>query len=450
MAGIKLSMNVHTSDSKLPAKFQRMFRSLLYRNFRLFVLGQGLSLVGTWMQMIAVGWLAYELTAGESEGVRAIWLGVVGFVGRIPTFIFAPLGGVFVDRLDRWRLVFVTQIMAMIQAALLAVLTLLHVITLGQLILLSLMLGLINAFDIPGRQSFMVETVEKPSDLGNAIALNSSIFNIARIIGPAIGGILLKTAGTGFCFLFNAVSYIAVIAALLAMKVKPSGRIAATGHVIKNMTEGMRYVFNFPPIRNILFLLMVVSLSGASYPVLLPIFSSHVLHQGSGLYAMLFAAAGFGALAGAVFLALRESVHGLLRWIAVAPVIFGIGLVILGMSRWIWLSVLAMPVIGFGLLVQTASSNTVIQTLVEDRMRGRVMSLYSMAFMGMIPVGSLLSGLMSRLVGAPVTMLLNGLFCIAGAFVFSRNLTELRRQVHPIYAQKGIIPENSASLPNIS
>jgi len=402
------------------------------------------------MQMIVVGWLAYELTAGESEGVRAIWLGIVGFVGRIPTFIFAPLGGVFVDRWDRWSVVFVTQIMAMIQAALLAVLTLLHVITLGQLILLSLMLGLINAFDIPGRQSFMVETVEKTSDLSNAIALNSSMFNIARIIGPAIGGVLLKTVGTGFCFLFNAVSYIAVIAALLAMKVKPSGRIAATGNVIKNMAEGVRYAFHFSPIRNILFLLMVVSLSGASYPVLLPIFSSYVLHQGSGLYAILFAAAGFGALVGAVFLALRESVHGLLRWIAVAPVIFGIGLVLLGMSRWIWLSVLAMPVIGFGLLVQTASSNTVIQTLVEDHMRGRVMSLYSMAFMGMMPIGSLLSGLMSRLVGAPVTILLNGLFCIAGAIFFSKNLTALRRQVHPIYAQKGIIPENYARRTNIS
>ena len=443
-------MNVHKSDLKSPAKFRRMFRSLSYRNFRLFFLGQGLSLVGTWMQMIAVGWLAYELTAGEPEGVRAIWLGIVGFVGRIPTFIFAPLGGVFVDRWDRWSVVFVTQIMAMIQAALLAAFTLLHVITLAQLILLSLMLGLINVFDIPGRQSFMVETVEKPSDLSNAIALNSSIFNIARIIGPAIGGVLLKTVGTGFCFLFNAVSYIAVIAALLAMKVKPSGRIAATGHVIKNMAEGVRYVFDFSPIRNILFLLMVVSLSGASYPVLLPIFSSHILHQGSGLYALLFAAAGLGALVGAVFLALRESVHGLLRWIAVAPAIFGIGLVFLGMSRWIWLSVLAMPVIGFGLLVQTASSNTVIQTLVEDRMRGRVMGLYSMAFMGMMPVGSLLSGLMSRLVGAPVTILLNGLFCIAGAFIFSKNLTALRRQVHPIYAQKGIIPENSVFLPNIS
>ena len=439
-------MNVAQSDWKIPAQLRRIFRSLLYRNFRLFFMGQGLSLIGTWMQMIAVGWLAYELTKGEPERVQAVWLGIVAFAGRIPTFIFAPLGGVFVDRWNRRNLVIVTQILAMIQAALLAALTLLHMITLGQLILLSVILGLINAFDIPGRQSFMFEIVDKPADLSNAIALNSSLFNGARIIGPALGGVLLKTAGTGLCFLFNAVSYLAVIAALLAIRLKPSGRIAVTGHVLKNMTEGVRYVFNCAPIRSILFLLMAVSFSGASYPVLLPIFSGHVLHRGSGLYALLFAAAGFGALAGAIFLAIRESVRGLLEWIAAAPVIFGIGLILLGMSRWIWLSVLAMPVIGFGLLVQTAASNTVIQTLVEDRMRGRVMSFYSMAFMGMMPLGSLFSGLMSRLVGAPITMLLNGLLCMAGTLIFVRHLKTLRRQVHPIYVEKGIIAESSVRL----
>ena len=439
-------MKNHEFGGKITVQLRRIFRSLAYRNFRLFFVGQGISLVGTWMQMIAVGWLAYELTAGEPERVRAVWLGIVGFAGRIPTFIFAPLGGVLVDRWDRWRVVTAMQILALIQAALLAALTLMHVITMGELIMLSLFLGLISAFDIPARQSFMIETVEKPSDLGNAIALNSSMFNIARIIGPAVGGVLLKTVGTGVCFLCNAVSYIAVIAALLAMRLKPSGRIAVTGHVVKNMVEGVRYVLNSPPIKNILLLLMVVSLSGASYPVLLPIFSEHVLHHGSGLYALLFAAAGFGALAGAVFLAFRESVCGLLGWIAAAPVIFGLGLILLGLSRWVWLSLLSMPVIGFGLLVQTAASNTMIQTLVEDRMRGRVMSLYSMAFMGMMPVGSLLSGLMSRIVGAPVTVFLSGLLCIAGALVFSKSLKDLHRQLHPIYVKEGIISENSIRL----
>lgn len=435
-----MTVNESQFDSAVPLKFQRIFRSLSYRNYRLLFMGQGISLVGTWMQMIAVGWLAYELTAGQPEGVRAVWLGIVGFVGRIPTFLFAPLAGVFVDRWDRRNLVIIMQILSMIQAALLATLTLLHMVTLGQLILLSLVLGLINAFDIPARQSFMIETVDKPGDLGNAIALNSSMFNMARIIGPAIGGVLLKMVGTGYCFLFNAVSYIAVIAALLAMVVKPSGRLPVTGNVLKNMVEGLRYAFIFPPIRNILLLLMVVSLSGASYPVLLPIFSGNILHQGSGLYAMLFAAAGVGALAGAMLLAMRESVRGLLGWIALAPVIFGVGLIILGLSRWTWLSLLAMPVIGFGLLVQAASSNTLIQTFVEDHMRGRVMSFYSMAFMGMMPLGSLLSGLMSRLVGAPVTIMLNGLLCIAAALVFFTQLKTLRPHMRLVYGKKEIIP----------
>ncbi|MDO9543261.1 MAG: MFS transporter [Kiritimatiellia bacterium] len=441
-------MNVPQSDWKILPRFQRIFRSLGYRNFRLFFVGQGISLTGTWMQMIAVGWLAYELTKGQPEGVRAVWLGIVGFTGRIPTFILAPLAGVLVDRWDRRNLVIAMQILSMIQAALLATLTLLHTITMGQLILLSLMLGLINAFDIPARQSFMIETVDKPNDLSNAIALNSSMFNVARIIGPAIGGVLLKVVGTGYCFLFNAVSYIAVITALLAMVVKPSGRLVVTGHVLKNMTEGIRYAFGFPPVRNILLLLMVISLSGASYPVLLPIFSSNILHQGSGLYALLFAAAGFGALIGALFLAVRESVRGLLGWITAAPVIFGMGLIILGLSRWTWLSVLAMPVIGFGLLTQAAASNTVIQTIIADHMRGRVMSFYSMAFMGMMPLGSLLSGMMSRLVGAPVTIMLNGLLCIAAALVFFRYLKMLRRHINPIYVKKGIISEDAVRIPN--
>jgi MFS family permease len=418
--------------------FRRIFRSLAYRNFRLLFMGQGISLVGTWMQMIAVGWLAYELTAGQPEGVRAVWLGIVGFASRIPTFILAPLAGVFVDRWDRRRLVILMQMLSMVQAALLAALTLLHVVTLGQLILLSLALGVINAFDIPARQSFMIETVDKPADLGNAIALNSSMFNAARIIGPAIGGVLLKMVGTGYCFLLNAVSYVAVIAALLAMVVKPSGRIPITGNVLKNMVEGVRYAFAFPPIRNILLLLMVVGLSGASYPVLLPIFSENILHQGSGLYALLFAAAGVGALAGAMLLAMRESLRGLLGWIAVAPVIFGIGLIMLGLSRWVWLSVLAMPVIGFGLLAQAAASNTLIQTLVADHLRGRVMSFYSMAFMGMMPLGSLLSGVMSRVVGAPITIMLNGLLCIAGALIFFTRVKTLRPHMRPIYEKEGI------------
>lgn len=443
-----LRMRESRTDAKGLSIVQRIFRSLHYRNFKLFFMGQGLSLIGTWMQMIAAGWLAYDLTAGQPEGVRAVWLGVVAFASRIPTFLLAPLAGVFVDRWDRRNLIIITQILAMIQAALLAALTLMHAITLGQLIVLSFILGLINAFDIPARQAFVIEMVDKPGDLHNAIALNSTMVNGARIVGPAIGGVLLKTLGVGFCFLANAASYVAVIAALLAMRVKPSGRRIATGNILKNFTEGLRYAFGFAPVRNVLLLLALVSLSGASYTVLLPVFSQQILHHGSGLYALLFAAAGFGALAGAIFLAMRESVRGLSFWIAVAPAIMGLGLIGLGLSRWVWVSALAMPVIGFGLLVQMASSNTLIQTLVEDRMRGRVMSLYSMAFMGMVPLGGLLAGLMARSIGAPATVALNGLWCAVGAILFFNRLPAFRRQIHPVYVKKGIMTDEFAGLPN--
>ena len=427
------------SNSKAPSKAKLMFRSLQHRNYRLFFMGQGISQVGTWMQMIAGGWLAYDLTAGMPAGMRAVWLGIVAFAGRIPTFALAPLAGVFVDRWNRRRVVMITQVLAMIQAALLAALTLAHVITLRQLILLSLMLGLINALDVPARQSFMIELLDDPKHLNNAIALNSSLVNGARILGPTIAGLLLKASGPGLCFLINAVSYIPVVAALKAIVVKPVKRLTPAGHILASLAEGIRYAFGFSPIRDTLLLLTLVSLSGASYTVLMPIFAGHVLHHGSGLYALLFAAAGLGALVGAGLLAMQESVRGLGRWIAVAPAIFGTGLIALGLSRHAWLSALIMPVIGFGMLVQMASSNTLLQTLVEDDMRGRLMSLYSMAFMGMVPLGSLLAGFMARFIGAPLTVLVNGVWCILGALLFYRRLGAFSKLVHPVYIRKGVI-----------
>ncbi len=414
-----------------------MFRSLGYRNYRLYFAGHGLSLVGTWMQMVAVGWLAYELTAGQPEGVRAFWLGVVAFASRIPTFVFAPLAGALVDRWDRRRLVLLAQILAMLQAGALAWLTLAQAITLEQLILLSLVLGLVNTLDVPARQSFMIEIVDRPADLGNAIALNSSMVNSARVLGPAIAGLLLKAVGAGFCFLLNAVSYVAVIASLLAMEVKPGERRAASGPILRNVADGLRYAFGFPPIRDLLLLISLVSLSGAAYTALLPVFAGEVLGGGAGLYGLLFAAAGVGALAAALLLAVRESPRGLPAWIAAAPAVLGAGLVGLGLSTSAWLSVLAMPVIGFGMVVQMAASNTVLQTLVEDRLRGRVMSLYSMAFMGMVPLGSLLSGMMARALGAPATIVLNGLACVAGALLFRRRLDSIQEQVAVSYARLG-------------
>lgn len=397
------------------------------------------------MQQIAAGWLAYDLTAGQPEHARAVWLGVVAFAGRIPTFALAPLAGVLVDRWDRHRMVVVTQILAMVQASILALLTLLGTITLGQLILLSLMLGLINALDVPARQSFMIEMVGNPNDLHNAIALNSSIVNGARIIGPALAGLLLKATSAGFCFLLNAVSYIAVVGALFAMVIQPTQRRKASGRILDHLIEGIRYSFQFPPIRNILLLVALVSLTGASYTVLLPIFAEKILHQGVGLYGLLFAATGIGALAGAAMLAMRRSPRGLGRWIAVAPLVFGFGLIGIALSRDAWLSLLVMPVVGFGMLVQMAASNTVLQTIVDDHMRGRVVSFYSMAFMGMVPLGSLLAGLMARWLGAPMTVAINGICCIVGSLLFLRQLNSLRAMLRPIYIRKGIIVETSGS-----
>jgi MFS family permease len=408
---------------------RQLFRSLRYRNFRLFFLGQGISLVGTWMQLVAAGWLAYELTAGYPVRTRAIWLGVVAFTGRIPTFVLGPLAGVLVDRWNRRRLIIVTQILAMLQATILAVLTLGSWITLGELIGLSLVLGIINSLDVPARQSFMIHMVDRREDLNNAIALNSSMVNGARVIGPAVAGLLLSVFGAGYCFLLNAVSYVAVVGALFAMEIKAEKRVAPPGRFLRELADGLRYTFRFTPIRDILLLLALVSLTGSSYTVLLPIFAGEVLHRGSGLYALLFAGAGVGALAAAGLLAMRKSAQGLGFWIAGAPVIFGVGLIVLGASPWVWLSLAIMPVIGFGLLAQTASSNTVLQTLVDDGMRGRVMSLYSMAFMGMIPLGSLLAGVLARQWGAPIAVMINGACCIMGALCFHRRLS--RRTSYP-------------------
>lgn len=408
-----------------------VFRSLRCRNFRLFYVGQGISLIGTWMQMIAGGWLAYDLTAGMPQQARAFWLGVVAFAGRIPTFILAPLAGVLVDRWDRRSVVVVTQLLAMLQAGVLAALTLGHWITLGQLTLLSFVLGVINALDVPARQSFMIEMVGHKEDLTNAIALNSSLVNGARIIGPALAGLLLKALGAGACFLLNAVSYVAVLTALFSMNLRPATYRKATGRIGQQLREGVRYTWRCAPIRDVLLLLALVSLTGASYTVLLPVFAQHVLGQGSGLYGLLFASAGVGALAGAIALARRRSTRGLGLWIALAPAIFGAGLIGLALSRSIALSLAVMPVIGFGMLVQMAASNTLLQTLVEDHMRGRVMAFYSMAFMGMVPLGSLLAGAMARLMGAPATVAINGLCCMLGAVAFLSRLPARQRRMYP-------------------
>ncbi len=412
-----------------------IFRSLRYRNYRLFFSGQSISLIGTWIQRIAMPWLVYSLSGSP------FLLGVVGFAGQIPTFLLAPFAGVLSDRWNRYHILLTTQILAMLQALVLAALFLSGTIKVSHIVILSIILGCINAFDVPARQSLLIEMVDKPEDLGNAIALNSSMVNSARLLGPSLAGILIASTGEGICFLINGLSYLFVIASLLFMKLKPKKREIKHPHILKSLQEGFSYTFGFAPIKSIILLLALISLVGVPYAVLMPVFVKEILHGDSHTFGFLMGASGIGALSGAVYLASRKTVLGLGRIIPLAAGIFGSGLIIFSLSRFFLLSLILMVVSGVGMMLQLASGNTIIQTIVDDDKRGRVMSIYSMAFMGTAPFGSFLAGSMASLLGAPNTLLIGGVLCIAGAAIFARKLPELRKVVHPIYVKLGIIPE---------
>lgn len=420
-----------------------MVRALRHRNYRLFFGGQSISLIGTWMTRIATSWLVYRLTGS------AWLLGLVGFAGQIPSFLLAPFAGVLVDRWNRHRLLVVTQVLAMVQSAALAALALTGVINIRHILALSLFQGLINAFDMPGRQAFVVEMVELRADLANAIALNSSMVNAARLLGPSIAGGVIAAVGEGWCFALDAASYLAVIASLLLMRIAPRAarpEAAARGRVLPELREGLAYVARSAPIRSILLLLATVSLVGMPYTILMPIFASQILHGGPHTLGFLMAATGVGALGGAVYLASRETVLGLGRLIALMSALFGAGLIGFAYSRSLWLSLLLLLATGAGFMVQMAASNTILQTLVEDDKRGRVMSFYTMAFMGTAPFGSLIAGAVAHRIGAPATLALGGAGCLLAAAWFARLLPELRQSVRPIYVRMGILPEMAAGI----
>jgi MFS family permease len=425
---------IHINSSEL-TNIKLIFRALRHRNYRLFFAGQTISLVGTWMQQIAVSWLVYRLTNS------AFLLGIVGFIGQIPTFAFSPVAGVFADRHNRRDMLVVTQTLALVQAAILALLIFTGNIRVWHILVLSALLGIINSFDIPIRQAFTVEMIEGKEDLSNAIALNSSMVNAARLIGPSIAGVLIATVGEGMCFLINSVSYIPVIASLLAMRVPPRAMQPPRRHIAHEIKEGFRYAFNFVPIKYILILLALVSLMGVPYQVLMPVFARDIFHGGPTTLGFLVAMSGVGALTGALYLAGRRSVVGLGRIIAATACLFGLGIIAFSFSRILWLSMIILLFSGFGMMVQMASSNTVLQTIVDEDKRGRVMSFYTMAFMGMSPFGSLLAGSLANKIGAPHTLLFGGACCIIGAAIFTSKLPSIRRQVRPIYMKKGIIPE---------
>jgi MFS family permease len=395
------------------------FRALRYRNFQLFFGGQLISLVGTWMQTVAQAWLVYRLTGSS------VLLGAVGFAGQIPVLLLGPAGGAIADRYSRHRVVIATQTSAMLLALALAALTLTGTVHIWQIFVLAILLGVVNAFDMPARQSFFVEMVGR-TDLMNAIAMNSSIVNISRIVGPAVAGVLVAWIGEGWCFFANGVSYVAVIAGLLMMRVPASERAISEGSQITRVVEGYRFVLRNQAILSLMALLGVISIIAMPYTVLMPIFADRILHGGSEALGMLMGFTGVGALAAALALASRRNVQGLMRWVAVASGSFGVSLVAFAASRSLWLSAAILVPVGFFMMLQLAASNTLVQTMVPDELRGRVMSVHAMMFIGMAPFGSLLAGAAADRIGAPATVACGGVISIIAAAVFWMRLPRIR------------------------
>lgn len=420
-----MSANTTTAPANPSSKLPAVFRAFKHRNFQLFFSGQIISLTGTWMQSVAQSWLVYRLT-GSVE-----LLGLIGFAGQFPVFLLTSFGGAIADKYNRQRILVATQTSSMILAAILAALTLSETIAVWHLFVLASLGGVINAFDIPTRQSFVVDMVGK-DDLLNAIALNSSMFNGARIVGPAIAGILVSAVGEAWCFLGNAVSYIAVILGLLAMRIAHKQSAASEGSAIEKIKEGFRFVIKTAPVRALLLLLGLASLTGMPYAVLMPIFADQILQGGVRGLGILMGASGTGALVAALVLASRKSIKGLGRWVAVSSGSFGVFLILFSFSRSFWLSAAMLVPVGFSMMLQMSSSNTLVQSMVPDELRGRVMAVYSMMFMGMAPMGALMAGSLAGILGAPLTVALGGAICIVGSIIFSLRLPKLRDEAREI------------------
>jgi MFS family permease len=417
---------------------RRAFRALANRNYRLFLGGQLISLVGTWMQTVAQSWLVYRLTGSS------VLLGLIGFSSQIPVFLLAPLGGALADVRNRHRIVVATQTMAMALAFVLSALTLGGQVRVPHLFVLAALLGVVNAFDIPARQAFLVDMVGK-EHLMSAIALNSSMVNGARIVGPAIAGVVVGAVGEGWCFLANAVSYLAVLAGLVAMRLEPRPPQAREGSALAHLAEGFGFVAQAAPIRALLLLLGLVSLTGMPYVTLMPIFADRILHGGPRGMGLLMGASGLGALLGALTLATRGGLRGLGGWVALTAAGFGASLIAFSLSRTFWLSMLLLVPAGFSMMVEMSASNTLIQAMVPDRLRGRVMAVYSMMFMGMAPFGALLAGTLAQRLDAPATVAAGGAACIAGAAVFALRLPALRSEGRRLVSAQEAGPLHGAS-----
>jgi len=411
-------------------------RSLRHRNYRLYLTGQLISVCGTWMQQVALSWLVYRLTGS------ATLLGAVGFASQIPIFALSPLGGVVSDRFPCRRIILLTQSLALVQALLLAALTISGRVEVYQLLLLGTVLGIVNAFDMPARQTFVNQLVPV-EDVPNAIALNSSMINAARIIGPSLAGILVATLGEGFCFLLNALSYLAVLWALLAMNVTESGRHAHHASIVHSLAEGVRYIAGDAPIRTLLILLGAFGLLGMPYMTLMPVFAAKTHNGGADALGVMMGAVGLGALTGALFLARRSELRGIGKVIAAAAVGFGLGLMVFTASPSFSLSLAILLVVGFCWMVLIAASNTVLQALAHERVRGRVMSIFSMSLVGMAPFGSLMMGSLADRFGAPIVVAVGGGCCAAAGLWFVRLLPRIRAAALPVLIERGIIPDPS-------
>lgn len=420
-------------------KIKIIFRTFHSRNYRLFFGGQCISLIGTWMQQVALSWLVYRITGS------VFYLGLVGFANQIPSFFISPFAGVMSDKWNRHHILIATQALSMVQALILWLLVVTHSVTIWHILPLSLFLGVVNSFDTPARHSFIIDMIENREDLSNAIALNSAMFNSARLIGPSIAGILIAWLGEGPCFLINGLSYIGVIAALLAMRLRGFKKQKEGKNIFQELKEGFSYTFGFLPIRALLLLLALVNLMGVSYIILMPVIAKDILMGGSHTMGFLLGASGAGALLGAFYLASRKTVVGLSRIIPMALLLFSLSVIALSFSKNLYLSLFLMFFAGLGMITQMASTNTVIQTLVDDDKRGRVMSFYAMSFMGISPFGSLLAGSLSKLIGVKFTIMLGGFSCFIGFLIYMKNVPSIRLIIRSVYEKKGILPSQTTA-----
>ena len=416
----------------LKENYKVFSRAFKYHNYRLYFSGQMISVIGTWIQRIAMSWLIYRITGS------AWLLGIVGFTSQIPSLILSPVVGVIADRQNRLQLIIITQCLAMLQAFVVAALTISNTIQVWHIISLSLFLGVVSAFDMPTRQAFVQDMIEKKEDLSNAIAMNSLLFNGARLIGPMIAGILVATVGEGICFLLNGLSYIAVIIALFMIRVKKREKPVTQRRFMDDFIDGARYSFGFIPIRYILINMSIIGFFGLPYITLMPIFARDILQGGPKTYGFLMASVGIGALISGSIFAMRRSLRGIGTAIAVSCTVFSIGIILFSLSPVLWLSMIFLVILGFGQITTFASSNTSLQTMADENMRGRVLAFYHAAIMGIAPFGNLIAGAAAEKIGAPNTLLIGGIVCLLGAFHFYLNIPRLRKIVRPIFMQMGV------------